>query len=231
MNSIIEILDETIHRDIKLDFNAARSASRKERLLPVVISEFHALMFHYPIVFVKDKETGEFTCSVLLGINSDANLLDGKDIVNDDSLPLNIRRLPLLAIAPPADAKENRPLIAINMASPGIGRGEPFLQSKPATFESAISALGQLYEGLSATRAYVRTCVELDLIAKINAEIRYPDKPSLTLEGLYNIDTNKIAQLSARNNDSKNRFLEIASYAYAQNFSLYNMKKFAPLIS
>lgn len=231
MSSIIEILDEVTHREMKLDFNTARSAARKERLLPVVVSEFHSLMFHYPIVFVKDKETGEFTCSVLLGINSDANLLDEKDIADDESLPLNIRRLPLLAIAPPADDKEGRPLIGINMASPGIGQGEYFLKNKPASFDSAIAALGELYEGYQETRNYINKIIALDLISKLNAEIRYPDKPSLTLEGLYGIDINKIALLAERDHDSKNQFLEISSYAYAQNFSLYNLKKLAPLVS
>jgi hypothetical protein len=77
MDSNIEILDELAHRDIKIAFGQAREASRKETLIPVVISEFHTLMFHYPIVFVKDKETGQFTTSVLLGINAETNLLDG----------------------------------------------------------------------------------------------------------------------------------------------------------
>lgn len=229
MNSVIEILDEATHRDIQIDFNAARTAARKERLLPVVISEFHSLMFHYPIVFVKDKETGEFTCSVLLGINSAANLLDEKNIATDEMLPLNIRRLPLVAVEPPDG--ETRPLIAINMASPGVGQGDYVFNKNSSGFESAIFALGELYDGYRETRDYIKKIIELDLISKLHAEIRHADKPAQILEGLYAIDLNKIAQLVERDEASKNIFLDVARYAYAQNFSLYNLKKLARLVS
>lgn len=229
MNPNIEILNEITHRDIKIDFTKARSSSRKELLLPVVISEFQSLMFHYPIVFVKDKETGEFVCSVLLGINSETNLLDEKDMVNDEILPLNIRRLPLLAIEPPDGG--SRPLIALNMASPGVGQGDYVFKEESSAFESAIFSLGELYDGHDETKAYVKKIIELNLISKLHAEICHADKPSQILEGLYAIDANKIVQLAACDEATKNTFLEIASYVYAQSFSIFNMKKLVLLVS
>lgn len=223
-NSTIEILDDRIHKEIQIDFNVARSASRKERLLPVVMSEFHTLMFHYPIVFVKDPDSGQFTCSVLLSINPEVNLLDAKAMTDDECLPLNILRLPLLAMTEP---NGGRPLIAIDMAASGVGQGEYILKDKSANFEVAISALSELYEGYKETRSYIDKLLELDLISKIHAEIRHPGKPSQILEGLYGVDLDKVALISERDEASKNLFLEISSYAYAQNFSIANMKKFA----
>jgi hypothetical protein len=231
MNANIEILDEIKHQTLMVDFEEARAASRKESLFPIVLSEFHSLMFHYPIVFVKSQETGEFTCSVLLGVSQNANLLDEQSITHDEVIPLNIRRLPLLAIAPPGDAPKQRPLIGINMKSPGVGHGEFFLKQKSVAFESAMVALSQLYEGYAETKRFVKIALELDLITKLKAEIHYKDKPKLTLEGLYGIDANKIAQMKERDTKSKELFLEIASYAYAQNFSLHNMQKLVSISS
>ncbi|PUA26776.1 MAG: hypothetical protein B0W54_23890 [Cellvibrio sp. 79] len=224
----IEIIDDTQHRELCIDFQMARRAFRQE-VVPVVISEFHSLMFHYPIVLVKDGDTGEFTCAVLLGINSEANLLDEKDVANDEILPLNIRRLPLVAVAPPDG--ESRPLIAINMASPGVGQGEYIFKSKSHSFEAAIFSLGELYGGYKETRDYVNKIVELDLVSTLHAQIRHADKPAQILEGLYAIDLNKIAQLVECHEANKNSFLEIARYAYAQHFSLSNMARLAPLVS
>jgi hypothetical protein len=232
MNSSIEILDNSLHQELNIDFKTARRASRKE-IIPVVISEFHSLMFHYPIIFVKDPNTGEFSCSILLGVSAEANLLDQHDMRSDGSLPLNIRRLPLLAIE--AQTKDERPLIGINRSVPGInigsGEGDYIFKDKSDDFESAIAAVSELYDGYKQTKDYVKKMVELDLISKLNAEIRYPDKPKLILEGLYAIDANKIARIGERDEASKNLFLEVASYVYAQNFSLFNMKKLAPIIS
>lgn len=230
MNTI-EILDDTKHQELNIDFKAARRASRPE-LIPVVISEFHSLMFHYPILFVKDKETAEFTCSILLATSLEANLLDQGD-ASDDSLPLNIRRLPLLAIE--AQNGATRPLVGINKSSPGVnvgkGGGDYIFKNKSESFDAAVSALVELYDGYKQTRAFVKKIVELDLISKLQVEIRYPDKPRHILEGLYSVDMNKIARISEGDSATKNSFLEIASYVYAQNFSLYNMKKLAPIVS
>lgn len=228
----IEVLNSNQHREISIDFQAARHGPRRE-LIPVVISEFHSLMFHYPIVFVKDQNTGEFNCSILLGVSADANLLDQHDLTNDEGLPLNIRRLPLVAVTPPEG--EVQPLIGINRASSGInsegGVGDYIFQNQSVRFESAVAALVELYNGFEQTENYVKKVLELDLVSKLHAEIRYTDKPSLILEGLYGIDPNKIVLVVEREPESKDKFLEIASYVYAQHFSLFNMKKLALLVS
>lgn len=230
--SSIEILNSNLHREINIDFKEARRGPRRE-LIPVVIAEFHSLMFHYPIVFVKDQDTGEFSCSILLGISADANLLDQCDLADDEKLPLNIRRLPLVAVAPPEG--EVQPLIGINRASSGVnpagGTGDYIFQNKSEWFESAVAALVELYNGFDQTDNYVKKVLELDLVSKLQAEIRYTDKPSLTLEGLYGIDPKKIALIGENDSKSKDEFLEIARHVYAQHFSLCNMKKLAPLIS
>lgn len=228
----IEILDSNLHREINIDFKEARRSPRRQ-LISIVVSEFHSLMFHYPIVFVKDQNTGEFVCSILLGVSDDANLMDRWDLAKDEGLPLNIRRLPLMAVAPPAG--EMQPLIGINSTSSGVGHGvgtgDYIFQQESRGFESAVAAVAELYHGFDQTKDYVRRVLELDLISKLQAEIRYPDKPSLLLEGLYSIDQGKIAQIMGADEKTKDAFLEIASYAYAQNFSLYNMKKLAPIVS
>jgi hypothetical protein len=228
----IEILDRNLHRNINIDFKTARRGPRRE-LIPVVISEFHSLMFHYPIVFVKDQETGEFSCSILLGVAADANSLDQQDLSGDEGLPLNIRRLPLVAVAP--QATDARPLIGIQKDSAGInhgdGPGDYIFQGSSQGFESAMAALVELYDGFEQTRNYVKKVLELDLVSGLQAEIRYKDKPSIRLEGLYGIDPKKVALVSDSDSKSKDEFLKIANFVYAQNFSLYNMKKLASLVS
>lgn len=228
----IEILDSNLHREINIDFKEARRGPRRQ-LISIVVSEFHSLMFHYPIVFVKDQNTGEFVCSILLGVSDDANLMDQWDLAKDEGLPLNVRRLPLMAVAPPAG--EMQPLIGINGASSGVshgvGTGDYIFQQESQGFESAIAAVAELYHGFDQTKDYVKRVLELDLISKLQAEIRYPDKPSMTLEGLYGIDLNKIANIIEGDEKVKDAFLEIASYVYAQNFSLFNMKKLASIVS
>lgn len=226
MNANIEVLDNKTHKNLQVDFKEARKSSYKQRLIPVVVSEFHCLMFHYPIVFVKDGETGAFTCSLLLGVSGEASLLDGQDISNDEMLPLNVRRLPLVAIESSGDAG---PVIGVNLDSPGVGKGAKLFESQSSGLEPAVAALGELYRGYKKTDAYIKTALELGLITRLKAEIQFNDKPKMTLEGLYGIDTSKVSQIA--DSDSKDKFLNIASFAYAQSFSLYNMRKLTFLSS
>ena len=220
MNANIEVLDNKTHKDLQVDFKEARKSAYKQRLIPVVVSEFHTLMFHYPIVFVKDGETGAFTCSLLLGVSGESSLLDGQDISNDDMLPLNVRRLPLVAIESSDDAG---PVIGVNLDSPGIGKGEKLFESQSEELESAVAALGELYRGYKETDAFIKTVLELGLITRLKAEIQFKGKPKTALEGLYGIDTSKVLQIT--DGDDKDKFLSIANFAYAQSFSLFNMRK------
>lgn len=226
MNSRIEILDENTHKDLRVDFSLARKSSFKRRLIPVVISEFFSLMFHYPIVFVKDGETGKFTCSLLLGVSDECTLLDGKDCLDDEILPLNIRRLPLLAIESSPDSE---PVIGINLEAQGVGTGNNLFKNKPQALDVALAALGELYHGQNETDEFIRTALELNLISMLKAEIQFKGKPKITMEGIYSIDINRVDQLTDNNN--RDKFLKIAKFAYAQNFSLYNMRKLTFLTS
>lgn len=222
MKSKIELLDDKTHKNLLVDFADARASSRQQRVIPVVTSEFHTLMFHYPIVFVKDGETGEFTCSVLLGVSGEASLLDGKDLSHDEGLPLNVCRLPLVAIR--SDGAE--PVVGINTDARGVGKGERLFGKSSPGLDSAVAALGELYRGYTDTRNYVKTVLELGLVNKLLAEIQFKNKPKMALEGLYGIDPERISQIS---DNDKGKFLSIASFAYAQSFSLYNMKRLTHL--
>ncbi|MGM8228394.1 SapC family protein [Cellvibrio sp. ARAG 10.3] len=220
MNANIDVLDDKTHEDLQVDFKEARKSAYKQRLIPVVVSEFHSLMFHYPIVFVKDGETGAFTCSLLLGVSGEASLLEDQDITNDEVLPLNVRRLPLVAIE---SSDDSGPVIGVNLDSPGVGKGEKLFASQSSGLESAVAALGELYRGYKDTDAFIKTALELGLITTLKAEIQFNGKPRIALEGLYGIDTNKVPQIT--DSADKDKFLTIANFAYAQSFSLYNMRK------
>lgn len=226
----IEILNSNLHIDLGIDFTAARRGPRRE-LIPVVVSEFHSLMFHYPIVLVKDQHTGQFSCSILLGVSAEANLLDQCDWADDERLPLNIRRLPLVAVA--SQENTDQPLIGINWSSSGVNpqgaTGDYIFKEKSERFDAAVAALVELHNGFEQTEDYVKKVLELGLVSKLHAQIRYKDKPPLTLEGLYTIDPNKISLISESDAHTKDMFLSIASFVYAQYFSLRNMNRIAAL--
>lgn len=229
MNTKIEILNKETHRDLQVNFIEARKIAQQERLLPVVISEFHSLMFEYPLALVKNSHTGEFTCSAILGVTPEESLLATRDMSSSEGLPLNVLRLPLLAIETSNEENESRPSIAIDMNATSIGSGERIMDESAHNFAVATSALSQLYAGYKETKEFVDTVVELGLISKLQVEVPGKDNAKVTLEGLYSIDINKMNDMQDADEATKNKLLKISKYVYALYFSLHNMKKLAHL--
>ncbi|MDO3381362.1 SapC family protein [Gilvimarinus algae] len=219
----VEILEEHSHRQLRVDFSEARKAYFHRRLVPVVISEFSTLMFHYPIVLVKDGQTGKFSCSVLLGISEESTLLS-RGRVDDGALPLSIQRLPLVAVE---SSPESDPVIGLDIDSPGVGKGEPIFGENATALNDAMAALGEIYRGREETEDYIQNVLAMDLVSKLQAEVTYKDGRKVTMEGLYSVDINRVARIDDDN--KRSQFMKISRYLYAQNFSLYNMTRIAEL--
>ena len=59
---------------MRVHAQAAAHYGDNQRFVPVVVNEFHALAMHYPILFSKDADTGQFYCGAMLGFDEGENL-------------------------------------------------------------------------------------------------------------------------------------------------------------
>ena len=87
-------LHNNLHRHIRVDQSRIEAQGAKERMVPVVMSEFLKLAVQYPIAFTKYSDTGRFVCVALLGFEEHENLFWDGERWQGIYTPLNIVRQP-----------------------------------------------------------------------------------------------------------------------------------------
>jgi hypothetical protein len=64
--SNVVLLDREAHRKLRVHSHAAAHYGDNQRFVAVVVNEFPTLAMHYPILFSKDSDTGQFFCGAML---------------------------------------------------------------------------------------------------------------------------------------------------------------------
>ncbi len=90
--SNIVLLDSQSHRKLRVHAQPAAHYGDNQRFVAVVLSEFHALAMHYPILFSKDAGTGRFYCGAMLGFDTGENLFLDEHRTSAAYRPLNLQR-------------------------------------------------------------------------------------------------------------------------------------------
>ncbi len=72
--SNIVVLDSLSHRKLRVHAQPALQYGDNQRFVAVVVNEFPILALHYPILFSKDADTGQFYCGAMLGFDAGENL-------------------------------------------------------------------------------------------------------------------------------------------------------------
>lgn len=189
--SNIVLLDRSSHRKLRVHSQAAAHYGDNQRFVAVVVNEFSALSLHYPILFSKDADTGQFYCGAMLGFDSGENLF--MDDYRDSRAyrPLNLQRGPFFTSG--AD-------LAIDLSHPRVtpsGDQELFTDAgEPSAYlQSVMNLMRELRPGLERTRIYIDTLMNLKLIEPITINTSFDDGLKREFTGLYTINRDQLKDL------------------------------------
>ncbi|BFM12613.1 SapC family protein [Simiduia litorea] len=188
------VLDNKIHHHLKLDASKAKLAMRAQPLVPVVVSEFLKLVIHFPIVIVKQVDTGQFGCSVLMGLDKDENLFLNDAQWQGHYWPAQIRRQPFHV-----GQEGDNWLVCFHADHPALGSdlGELLFHNGEDSqcLDRAKSALAELVNGEKPTQAFLQRLESLALLSPLQLDITDAENKAYKLAGLYGIDERKLSQL------------------------------------
>lgn len=190
MTHIVPLSKET-HRSLKVDARASAAYGDNQRFTHVIVNEFPHLVVHYPILFSKDANTGEFYCGVMLGFDEGENLFldEWRDL--EFYRPLGLQRVPFYAHGPD---------VAIDLDHPRVGVEEGvalFTEFGDPTryLQRIIWAFQDLSSGIAVTRHFIARLLELKLIEPISVEAEFDDGTSRDCAGLYTVNQDTLAAL------------------------------------
>jgi len=197
MSKIVAI-DKNAHRDVRIDPLKVEGLGNDTNMVPIVMAEFLKAATRFPIVFTKNAETGQFTVIVLCGFEGGENLFYRAGKWDSLYVPLNILRQPFFLGSDDADHAPQQ-VICLDIESPCISNeGKPLFDEngEPGKYlKDMQSMLAQLYQGDQATRNFIDTVSELGLIQKMSLDIKFENGETITVQGLYTIDENKLNEL------------------------------------
>lgn len=181
----------------------AAPSARSRHFVQIVASEFDTVAAVFPILFCKSAETGAFYAGAMLGLRPGESLVDdtpdrhaanrlhdvvreGFDIA-DDAIAVDLDSRRFVEQGPPADARY----------AASTGRQALFERDEQPTeaLRQVQRALSQLHAGLPQTDAFIKRLLARKLIEPIDLSFSFDDGERLTLDGLYTISRDALADL------------------------------------
>ncbi len=189
--SNVVLLDSQSHRQLRVHAKAGAHYGDNQRFVSVVVSEFRALAMHYPILFSKDADTGQFYCGAMLGFDTGENLFLDDHRALTIYRPLNLQRGPFLTAG--SD-------LAIDLDHPRVtpsGEQELFTEAgEPSSYlQSIMGLMRDLHPGRERTRIFTDTLLALKLIEPMTISARFDDGSNRQFTGLYTVNQDQLKGL------------------------------------
>lgn len=228
----IQVLNSNEHRDIRVVVERGAEYGDNSHIVPVVADELRNLALEYPVVLVKDPDSGRYGLCALLGFDQGENLyLDGNDW-DAAYIPVHVRRQPFaLTYTAEKDGKPDPSSLAISvdMDSQRISQdqGERLFEedgSQSEFLNSMQELLAGLGPAMAGTNVFIDTLDQHSLIEPAQLDVQFAGGEKRRFDGLYTVHDGRLSELEgdALADLYKRGFLQAAWLMLA---SVGNMRK------
>jgi hypothetical protein len=198
--SSIKPIHKDKHKNIKVKPNPLFLQSRNRHFVPITVHEFIKVSQDFPIVFVKDQETGQFRTVGLVGLKPGENLFYSDHGWQASYIPESLKTYPFL-VARIGDSNSDQVAICIDEDSELINEreGEP-LFDESGNHSGFVKAKGEhlveLLERNRLTQQFVEYLAKKKLLKTQTLTLNPKnDEESYDLTGLYVIDEQMLNQM------------------------------------
>lgn len=223
MNTTVVALNHQVHAHTRLQASRDFSEFANQHLFPVTLFEFVRAASEFPLVFVKDSDTGQFRAVVLTGLKSGENLYQQLQ-QTPVYLPLAVQNYPLVLIA-----REDQPdqfQLGVNTASALLStqHGEPLFNGAEQSpfLQHRTQKLLDTLEQTQITNAILQLLAQRQLLKPQAFRFEIAGDV-LELGGIYIVDDTAFSQLSADDfADLRQRGVLPALYAHLASLHQFN---------
>ena len=201
------LLNSIEHSDLRVITKRGEQYADNLWFTPTFVDEIRSVQAHYPIVFHKDPESGQFTPITLFGFEQHENLFLHDDKWDAAYLPLSVQRLPFFIgtqdITTDGITEQQR-VITIDLDSPRLSKTEGielFLEygGNSQYLEDIAAILETLHHGLQGNQAFVSALTTLNLLESMTLDVTLDSGEKHQLIGFYTINEEVLNNLSPEN--------------------------------
>lgn len=195
----IRPLTKEAHGHLRLSNEQDVSHVAGQQLLPLLATEFVRAASEYPIVFVKNSESGQFQAVLLAALAEGRNeFVLGKQW-QGQYMPEVLRYYPLCLAVDPQD--EGQLVVALNESSPRLNsqQGQPLFNqdgTESRFLEDNKRGLAGYFDAQQLTGVFIARLAELSLLSPQQLSVSIHGQPQ-QLNGLYVIDEVKLNTLAS----------------------------------
>jgi hypothetical protein len=224
-NKVVQ-LDKVVHANLKVINKLDLAQATQGNMVPVILPEMAKLSTELPLVFLKNGDSGKYSCVAIMGVEAKKNLMISEGQWTGHYVPAMLTFAPLGIVAHPEDP--NQVVVVINEASECLSdtEGEALFASaqEPSEFlTNRITGLTEFRQYSDITEDFVDTLVSLNLLELQEFNYNHAGQEK-SVRGMYMIPREKIDKLSA----DKLQLLHQKGYlsaAYHHIASSYNFNK------
>lgn len=219
----------TKHADFKVKQDVTFSHVKNQHMVPLVIHEFSRAAQDYPIVFVKDRETGQFRSVALLGLKPGENNYYDKNRWQAEYIPDSLRGYPFVLAA---DNKvEDQQILYFDQDSERVNQqeGQPLFDDKSEATEFTTNMgnfLSDLIFKQQQTDTFIKALLDDTLIVPQTLEVTLEGQEKFKIEGLYLLDEKALNELPDK------KFLELKKKGFLPLIyaTLFSMSRVGALV-
>ena len=192
-------INKNEHQALKVKEDPSYVHSANSHIVPVSVFELPQLQAEYPIVFIKDAETGRFHLVALLGLKPQQNLYRKQSGWNAQYIPQALANYPFVLSSTPE--QPNNFVVGLDMESSLVSddQGKALFEAngdQTVYLKQVTERLAQANSQIEATQAFIRTMIDKNLLSSKSLTIHPKDVEEYSVTGLYAINEDAFKELT-----------------------------------
>lgn len=197
------LLNNIEHKDLKINNERSTAMGDNVWFAQTFPMEFRSAQAHYPILFQKDNNTGQFMPVTLFGFENNDNLFLKEGKWDAAYIPLAVQRMPFYIGQQNVvndGVTEQQRVITLDLDSPKVNTEQGinlFLEygGNSDYLEHMANVLESLHVGLQQNNDFIEILLACELLESVTLDIELNDGSKNQLIGFYTINEDKLNNL------------------------------------
>ncbi|WP_144207939.1 SapC family protein [Shewanella donghaensis] len=199
------LLNNIEHKDLKIITERSAKYGDDQWFSPTFVAEFKTVQAHYPIMFQKNADTGEFTPVTLFGFTNNENLFLNDGHWDASYIPISMQRMPFYIGMQQSTLNcnsEPQRVITLDVDSPRVNEEtgiDLFLPygGNSEYLENIANMLELLHQGVDENKMFVEALTAYELLEAVTIDVELNNASKHQLIGFYTINEDVLGQLAA----------------------------------
>ncbi len=195
-----QALNSHQHQNLKIKADGKFSHASNSHVVPLSVFELTQAQADYPIVLIKDSQTGQFHLVALVGLKPNENLFNSGESWQAEYIPMQLQGYPLALTQ--ATENDDKQVVAIDLDADSINELEGIKLfthngQQSSLLTEKIELMSKFNAQIPATQHFIKTLVSNELVSPQALTVKINQGEEVNLTGLYIVDEKKLNTLAS----------------------------------